>query len=149
MLPVLVTVVVLGAVAAAIAAVLRHRSEDPPEQGPSWTVPVQLDRRDFVDADRPWLVTVFASSTCLACRGTWAKAELLRSDAVAVQEIDSVEDRELHERYGVDAVPMVLVADELGRVRRSFVGEPTATDLWAALAELREPGTVPESCTDH
>ena len=36
-----------------------------------------------------------------------------------------------------------------GAVRRSFVGEPTATDLWAELAELREPGSVPEGCTDH
>ncbi len=94
-------------------------------------------------------MTVFASSTCLACRGTWEKAELLRSDVVAVQELDSIEAKHLHDRYGVDAVPMVLIADATGAVRRSFVGEPTATDLWAALAELREPGSVPEGCTDH
>jgi hypothetical protein len=46
-----------------------------------------------------------------------------------------------------DAPYPVLVADAQGAVVRSFVGEPTATDLWAALAELREPGTVPPSCT--
>lgn len=149
MVPALVTVVVLGAVALVVAAVLRRRDQDPPEQGASWEVPTQLDRRDFEGADRPWLVTVFASSTCLACRGTWAKAELLRSDAVAVQEVDSITDKALHDRYRIEAVPMVLVADDAGRVRRSFVGEPTATDLWAALAELREPGSVPEGCTDH
>ena len=143
------TATVLGALAAVLAARLRKRDEDPPEQGASWTVPTQLDRRDFDDPDRPWLVTVFASSTCLACRGTWSKAELLRSDVVAVQEIDSIEGEALHERYRIDAVPMVLIADDTGRVRRSFVGEPTATDLWAALAELREPGSVPEGCTDH
>lgn len=149
MLPVLVTLLVLGTVAAVVATLLRRRAVDAPEQGPSWEVPVQLDRADFVEPERPWLVTVFASSTCLACRGTWAKAELLASEAVAVQEVDSIRDQDLHDRYRVDAVPMVLVADAEGRVRRSFVGEPTATDLWAALAELREPGSVPERCTDH
>jgi hypothetical protein len=146
-LPVLVTLVVLGAVAAAVAAVLRRRPDDAPEQGPSWEVPVQVDRQDFDHPDRPWLVAVFSSSTCLACQGTVGKAELLASDAVAVQALDNIAAKALHDRYRIDAVPMVLVADDLGRVRRSFVGEPTATDLWAALAELREPGSVPEGCS--
>jgi hypothetical protein len=110
-------------------------------------VPTQLDRHDFERPTAPWLVTVFSSATCLSCQGTWAKAELLASDEVAVQEVEAVERRDLHDRYQVDAVPMVLVADAEGRVVRSFVGPPTATDLWAALAELREPGSVPPSCT--
>ena len=55
-------------------------------------------------------------------------------------EIDSIERKDLHDRYGVDAVPMVLVADAVGTVRANFVGEPTATDLWAALAELARAG---------
>lgn len=139
----------LGGAAAAIAAVLRRRRSDAPEQGPSWAVPTQLDRRDFDRPETPWLVTVFSSATCLACQGTWAKAQLLDSDAVAVQEVDAVKDKALHDRYGVEAVPMVLVADASGVVLRSFVGPPTATDLWAALAELREPGTVPPSCTEN
>lgn len=141
-------VIVLGlvAVAAAVAAVLRRRDADAPEQGASWVVPTQLDRNDFERPDAPWLVTVFSSATCLACQGTWSKAQLLESDVVAVQEVDAVGRKDLHDRYKVDAVPMVVVADASGAVCRSFVGEPTATDLWAALAELREPGTVPPSC---
>ena len=39
---------------------------------------------------------------------------------------------------------MILVADAEGVVRRAFVGATSATDLWAAVAELREPGTSPE-----
>ncbi len=140
-------VLVLGGAAAAIAAVLRRRGSDAPEQGASWAVPTQLDRQDFHRPDAPWLVTVFSSATCLACQGTWAKAQLLDSEAVAVQEVDAIDGKALHDRYGVEAVPMLLVADADGVVVRSFVGQPTATDLWAALAELREPGTVPPSCT--
>jgi hypothetical protein len=30
-------------------------------------------------------------------------------------------------------------------VLRAFVGETSATDLWAALAECREPGSTPEA----
>jgi len=142
-------VVVLGALAVGVAAWLRRRDGDAPEQGQSWTVPAQLDRADFERPEAPWLVAVFTSSTCLACKGTWDKAALLASDAVAVQALDSIEAKPTHQRYGVDAVPMVLVADAEGAVRRSFVGEPTATDLWAALAELRDPGSVPPGCTDH
>ena len=124
----LVVVVVLVVVAVAAAAILRRTGSDPPAQGPSWRV--------------------FSSATCLACHGTWEKARLLESDEVAVQELEAIAHKDVHDRYGVDAVPLVLVADADGAVRRHFVGPPTATDLWAALADLREPGTVPPSCTD-
>lgn len=146
MIAVLVATVVVGAAAAGVAAVLRRRDTDAPEQGPSWEIPVQLDRTDFERPEADWLVVVFSSSTCLACAGTWRKAELLSSDAVSVQRVDAVEDEALHDRYRIDAVPMLLIADADGVVRRHFLGEPSATDLWAALAEIREPGTVPGSC---
>ena len=46
--------------------------------------------------------------------------------------------RELHERYEISGVPMVLIADAEGVVRQSFVGPVTATDLWAAVAGIRD-----------
>lgn len=143
-----VIVAVLVAVAVGVSLVLRRRGADAPEQGASWVVPTQLDRADFERPEAPWLVVVFSSTTCLACQAAVDKAMVLEAPAVAVQSVDSVADRALHQRYQVDAVPMVLVADSLGLVHRSFVGEPSATDLWAALAELREPGSVPAGCGD-
>jgi hypothetical protein len=143
----LLILVAVAAVAVAVALVLRRRQSAEPARGPSWTVPTLLDRADFERPDAPWLVAVFSSATCLACADTWDKAALLESDAVAVQELEATARRDLHDRYGIDAVPLVLVADAAGVVRRHFVGPPTATDLWAALAELREPGTVPPQCT--
>ena len=144
----LAIVVIVGAIAGAVAWYLQRRSAPEPERGASWTVPELLNRADFDRPDAPWLVVLFSSSTCLACRGTAAKAELLASDEVAYQEVDYLEGKDLHDRYGIDAVPLLLLVDPIGSVRRSFVGEPTATDLWAALAELREPGSVPPGC-DH
>lgn len=142
-----VALVVIGAIALGVATVLRRRDVEAPDQGSSWAVPTQLDRADFARPDAEWLVVVFSSATCLACQSTWQKAQLLDSDVVAVQEVEAIADKVLHDRYGVDAVPMVVVADAVGMVQRSFVGPPTATDLWAAVAEVREPGTAPESCT--
>ena len=101
----------LVVVAVVVAFVLRRRGEDAPTQGASWAVPTQLDRADFTRPDAPWLVAVFSSATCLSCEATWAKAGQLASDAVAVQEVEAAADRDLHHRYGVEAVPMVLVAD--------------------------------------
>ncbi len=143
-------VVVLVAAAGVVAAVLSRRQRaDAPTQPTAWAVPAQLDRADFDRPDAPWLVAVFSSPTCDACAGTHDKALALESDQVAVQDVPFPERRDLHERYHVDAVPLVVVADAAGVVGASFVGEPTATDLWAAVAELREPGSVPPGCADH
>jgi len=82
-------------------------------------------------------VAVFTSATCDACRLVRDKAVVLESDDVAVAEIEYPSARATHDRYGIDAVPMLLIADDHGVVRRHFVGPVTATDLWAAVAEVR------------
>ncbi|HSH58745.1 MAG TPA: thioredoxin family protein, partial [Acidimicrobiales bacterium] len=104
----------------------------------------QLDRGEFEGAGQPWLVAVFTSSACQSCERATAKAAVLASPQVAYQEIAYQDRKELHERYGIDAVPTIVMADSEGVVRKSFVGVPSATDLWAALAEARAPGTSPE-----
>jgi hypothetical protein len=138
------------AVAAVIAAtVIRRRTRvDAPTQVP-YSVPAQLDREDFDRPDAPWLVVTFSSATCSSCADAWEKSRLLESSVVAVQKIEVSEHKVLHDRYAIEAVPMVLIADEDGDVRASFIGAPTAADLWAALAELREPGSTPSACDHH
>lgn len=133
----------LVVVAVVVAAVVARRRPDAPVRG-AWLVPAQLDRGDFRRPEAPWLVAVFTSSTCSSCAGTAAKAAVLESGEVAVAEVEVGEQSALHRRYGIEAVPLILVADADGVVRASFVGPPTATDLWAAVAEAREPGSTPE-----
>jgi hypothetical protein len=67
------------------------------------------------------------------------KVLALGSSEVAVCDIEFSQARELHERYAISGVPMVLIADAEGVVRHSYVGPVTATDLWAAVAEIRSP----------
>lgn len=142
---------VLVAAAVVVAVVFQRRKPAPPA-GPSWNVPVQLDRADFIRPEAAWLVVVFTSSTCQTCSGVWEKAAILDAGPegpVAVQRVEVTAEPELHRRYGIDAVPLVLVADDAGVVRTHYLGPVTATDLWAAVAEAREPGSTPQHCQDH
>jgi hypothetical protein len=140
-------VVVLAAVAVAVAVVVQRRRAAPAPTNTSHTLPDRVDRHDFERPDAPWLVAVFTSATCDTCAGVWDKARLLASDEVAAQQLEAVADRELHGKYRITAVPGVVVADGAGVVRARFLGPVTATDLWATLAELRAPGTLPaEGC---
>jgi hypothetical protein len=139
-----VVALVLISLAVVVAVVLERRKPAPPTQPKRWEVPTQLDRDDFDGRDHPWLVAVFTSSTCDSCEKVLPKARVLASPAVAVTEIPYQSRKDLHARYGVDVVPTLVVADEEGVVRASFVGVPTATDLWAAVAEARVPGSSPE-----
>jgi hypothetical protein len=138
--PLIAGAVVVAAVV--VAWFLRRRRPEAPTGG-RWSVPGQLDRADFPGAASPWLVAVFTSSTCDACAATVAKAQALTSPSVAVAEVELAADAELHRRYGIDAVPLLVLADAEGVVRASFVGPPSATDLWAAVAEVRD-GAPPE-----
>ena len=138
----LLIVVVVVAVVAVAAVVMGRRRPDAPTR-PRFNVPVQLDRNDFERPEAPWLVAVFTSSTCGTCADVVTKAMLLASDAVSVTELEVTAEPDVHERYGIDAVPTLVITDATGVVQRSFVGPVTATDLWAAVAEVREPGTLP------
>lgn len=140
----LVIAVVLIAIAVAVAVVLERRKPAPPTQPKRWDVPSQLDRDDFEGRDQPWLVAVFTSATCDSCDKVVPKAKVLASPAVAVTEIPYQSRKDLHDRYAIGVVPTLVVADPDGVVRASFIGVPTATDLWAAVAEARVPGSSPE-----
>lgn len=133
----LILVAVLVVVAAGVAAVLQARTRRDAPTRPTWAVPDQVDRSEFARPDAPWLVAVFSSTRCMACRATWEKARQLESDEVAVQDVDADEAAALHERYGVDAVPMLLIVGPDGGVLSSFLGEPPAADLWSAVADGR------------
>jgi hypothetical protein len=135
----IVLAVAIVAVALVVAWVLQRRRPEAPT-GNRWSIPGQLDRSDFPEPAAPWLVAVFTSATCDACAATVTKAQALASDSVAVAEVELGAEPELHRRYAVDAVPLLVLADSEGVVRASFVGPPAATDLWAAVAQVRDSG---------
>lgn len=144
-----VLVVVLAVVAVAVAAVVQRRQRPPAPTATGHVVPDHLDRTDFARPDAAWLVAVFTSATCGTCAGVWEKARLLDGDAVVTQELEVTAEADLHRKYSIGAVPATLVVDTAGAVQAKFLGPVTATDLWATLAELRSPGTLPANGCDH
>ncbi len=139
----IVVAVALITVAGGVAFVLQRRRPAPPPRD-VYPVPRQLDRDDFVRSEAPWLVALFSSTTCDSCDGLPAKMAVLESADVATCEIEYHAQPDLHRRYEIAGIPTTVVADAAGVVRAAFVGAFTATDLWAAVAEARQPGSTPE-----
>ncbi len=139
MVPPILIVAVVAAIALAVGWWAQRRQPDRPTEPESHTVPSQIDRADFVRPEAEWLVVVFTSKSCATCAKVWTSTQLVESDAVAIQNVEVHDDADLHERYAITAVPAVVIADSVGVTRGSFLGPPTSADLWAKLAELREP----------
>ncbi len=123
-------------VAAVVAVVVQRRRPEPPTQA-RWPVPTQLDRQDFREPTTPWLVAIFTCATCDACAQVVTAAGALASSNVAVDEVEVKARPDVHKRYRIEAVPLVVVADSQGVVRASAVGPTTPTELWDAVAEAR------------
>lgn len=148
MLQALVAVALMGG-AVAVGLVLRRRRPAAAPTQPTRAVPAQIDRGDFPQATAPWVVVVFSSGTCHTCADVVRKASVLASNEVDVVDVEFRAAPSLHRKYDIHAVPIVAVADQHGVVHRGFAGPVTATDLWAAVADARQPGSSPEPELGH
>ena len=133
--------VLIGVALVAIALVVayglerRRRRTNAPVRD-AYPVPRQLHRPDFARPEAPWLVALFSSATCESCDSARRVVLALDTADVAVCDVEFPAARELHDRYAISGVPMVLIADAEGVVRESFVGPVRAEDLTAALERL-------------
>ena len=133
----LLLVMAVIAVAVVLNKVLRKRTVQAPTQA-NPSMPTQIDRNDFSESDKDWLVLAFTSSTCQTCADIERKAVVLKSRSVAVEICEFTSHREMHKKYAIDAVPTLLIADGQGVVHKGFLGPASATDIWAALARVRD-----------
>ncbi len=145
----LIIALVVVVVSVGAGLVLRRRQAVAAPTQPSLSVPAQLDRADFPEAVAPWAVVVFSSATCHTCADVVRKARVLSSSQVSVVEVEYGAHTALHKKYDIQAVPMVAIVDADGVVHRGFAGPVSATDLWAAVAEARDPGSSPEPHLGH
>jgi len=145
---VIVRLVVAAAVVAVVfvvAVVVRKRSRPEPPPRTAYPIPRQLDRTDFPDPGKATLVAYFWSRTCDSCVGLGPKLAVLADADTALAAFEETDDRAMHRRYDIAAIPMILVADTDGVVRRAFVGAVSSEDLWSAVAAIRSPGSVPDT----
>lgn len=111
-------------------------------------VPTQLDRDDFPRPEAEWLLVLFSSAECGGCAEMSKKVALVECDEVAVADVDYATQRELQEKYSVDAVPMMVVADAEGAVRAHALGNVPSGDVWAAVARARDGGSRRPGASD-
>jgi hypothetical protein len=124
-------------VVAVVAARILERGGGGAPTPESHPAPAQLDRLDFPRPDAPWLFVLFSSRTCDSCRPMADRVAALESEAVATVDVEAFADKELHSRYRIEGVPMVVLADAEGVVRAGFVGSVDAWELEEALATAR------------
>ena len=139
MLPVtsrLVVALVVILVAVVVARWLERRRPAPPIRD-AYPVPAQLDRLDFPRPDAPWLFVLFSSRTCDSCGPMVSRVCSLESETVATVQVEARTDKALHDRYRIEGVPMVVLADAEGVVRAGFVGSVEAWELEEALTKAR------------
>jgi hypothetical protein len=132
----LVVALIVVVAAVVVARLLERRRPAPPTRD-AYPVPAQLDRQDFPRPDAPWLFVLFSSRSCDSCGPMAARLRELESEAVATVEAEARADKELHRRYRIEGVPMVVLADGAGVVRAGFVGSVDAWELEAALTKAQ------------
>ncbi len=130
----IVVAMALVAAALVVAGLVERRRGDPPTQPRDWPVPAQLDPAD-VDSPTPITLVLFSSATCATCAQVRAGALAATGPDVGFVEAEHGSRRDLHGRYGIEAVPTLLVVDADGVVRASRLGPLTPDDVRDALAE--------------
>jgi len=143
----IIIVGIVVALAIALNQVFARRGKQSPTQADP-TMPTHIDRSDFADEQKEWLVLAFTSSSCNTCADIERKAVVLRSQNVAVDICEYSANQSLHKKYAIEAVPTLLFVEADGVVRKGFLGPASATDIWAALARVRDgvPDTHGENC---
>jgi hypothetical protein len=132
----LVVALVVVVVAVVAARLLERRRPGPPTRD-AYPVPAQLDRQDFPRPDAPWLFVLFSSRTCDSCGPMALRVAALESEAVATVDVEARADKALHDRYRIEGVPMVVLADADGVVRAGFVGSVESWELEDALTNAQ------------
>ena len=108
-----------------------------PSVAPTYSVPKKLERWDFTHPNHNWLLVVFTSKSCSTCAGVINAAQQLASSSVAIQEVEYNAQRDLHARYGIAVVPLVILVDKDGMVVASHAGAATAEELAKLLTVIR------------
>jgi thioredoxin 1 len=94
-------------------------------------------QQEVLDADTPALVDFWAE-WCMPCKMLAPAVEELADEfagKVKVGKVDTDNNREISLKYGISAIPTIIVFQN-GEVVKKFVGLQQKADLKAALQEL-------------
>ncbi|MBN39682.1 MAG: hypothetical protein CL457_03315 [Acidimicrobiaceae bacterium] len=123
----LILFLLLGSFAIIVAYIANNRRTDSPSV-PKGSLPIQVDRRDFDMPDMKWLLVFFSSESCSSCIQVREILSGIPMNSIHIQEVSFPQGNNLHSRYAINSVPIVLIANLEGVVIWSYAGVPP-TDL--------------------
>ena len=103
----------------------------------SFEAPALLHRSDFPQPEAAWLLAIFTAKNCQTCNQVWQQQHSLRLPDTAITQ---VQHKKLLKRYGIEAVPVTVLADKTGKVRWSHLGRLNNSTM-EALANLVSSST--------
>ena len=119
----LILVLLLGAFAIIVAYIANNRRTDSPSV-PKISLPIQVDRNDFDMPDMQWLLVFFSSESCSSCIQVREILSGIPMNSIHIQEVSFPQGKNLHNRYAINSVPIVLIANLEGVVIWSYAGVP-------------------------
>ena len=118
-----ILVLLLGAFAISVAYIANNRRTDSPSV-PKSSLPIQVDRNDFEMPDMKWLLVFFSSESCSSCIQVREILSDIPLNSIHIQEVSFPQGKNLHTRYAINSVPIVLIANLEGVVTWSYAGVP-------------------------
>ena len=119
----LILVLLLGAFAIIVAYIANNRRTDSPSV-PKSSLPIQVDRNDFNMPGMKWLLVLFSSESCSSCIQVREILSEIPLNSIHIQEVSFPQEKNLHTRYAINSVPIVLIANLEGVVIWSYAGVP-------------------------
>ena len=113
----------LGAFAISVAYIANNRRTDSPSV-PKSSLPIQVDRNDFEMPGMKWLLVFFSSESCSSCIQVREILSDIPLNSIHIQEVSFPQEKNLHTRYAINSVPIVLIANLEGVVIWSYAGVP-------------------------
>ena len=113
----------LGAFAIIVAYIANNRRTDSPSV-PKSSLPIQVDRNDFNMPGMKWLLVLFSSESCSSCIQVREILSEIPLNSIHIQEVSFPQEKNLHTRYAINSVPIVLIANLEGVVIWSYAGVP-------------------------
>ena len=118
-----ILVLLLGAFAISVAYIANNRRTDIPSV-PKSSLPIQVDRNDFEMPVMKWLLVFFSSESCSSCIQVREILSDIPLNSIHIQEVSFPQEKNLHNRYAINSVPIVLIANLEGVVIWSYAGVP-------------------------
>lgn len=103
-------------------------------------IPEHLDAPDFHNTSADRMLVVFSSRECNTCATVVENVSQMGRPGLLIDVVEIENRPALHSKYGIDAVPTILLAEPTGQVIKSFLGPASGELIERAMTEAWPTG---------